>query len=390
VIDKWREELSAVASWNTYRKALWTLQKDWGPSYKTFTDAADELGLKEHVSKSTFNQLAQESNGSTPKWTYVEMFVRLCAHNAKQDAAVEDLLDLWAEAYERLGGTTLRERAAKDSPAAAAASMDTAPKPQADSEAAKPERPRQRGVRRFGPVPALPRTRAGKLLSLGAASVVVVAVAGSVYLWGPGDGGAAERRTLHTQAPVIASSLSTAASPATPSASGSTAHSASSSPASAPASGGASGPIPNLPGPTAPTTSPSESAATTPPAESASARSIPMASHTVTPTATVTPPSTTTYPAKVRWSDDGGSTSIDVYPTPYPGPDHTDPNNEGYLYGQSLTVVCKITDGSKVDVGATYSGPKPPASTTWYHLTTGRWAPAVYVDVGGATIPICS
>jgi hypothetical protein len=356
VIDKWREELSAVASWNTYRKALWTLQKDWGPSYKTFTDAADELGLKEHVSKSTFNQLAQESNGSTPKWTYVEMFVRLCAHNAKQDAAVEDLLDLWAEAYERLGGTTLRERAAKDSPAAYEAT----------------------------------RTRAGKLLSLGAASVVVVAVAGSVYLWGPGDGGAAERRTLHTQAPVIASSLSTAASPATPSASGSTAHSASSSPASAPASGGASGPIPNLPGPTAPTTSPSESAATTPPAESASARSIPMASHTVTPTATVTPPSTTTYPAKVRWSDDGGSTSIDVYPTPYPGPDHTDPNNEGYLYGQSLTVVCKITDGSKVNVGATYSGPKPPASTTWYHLTTGRWAPAVYVDVGGATIPICS
>lgn len=108
----------------------------------------------------------------------------------------------------------------------------------------------------------------------------------------------------------------------------------------------------------------------------------------VTP-ATSAPAASNTFPATVRWTDDGssGGPTTYVYDSPYKGHQSVGTFGEG----NSLTVICKVTGADSITVGPSYSGPKPPASSTWYEITYQHaWAPAVYVDVSGANVPACS
>ncbi|MFZ3473810.1 hypothetical protein ACODT3_07140 [Streptomyces sp. 4.24] len=91
-------------------------------------------------------------------------------------------------------------------------------------------------------------------------------------------------------------------------------------------------------------------------------------------------------PGRVRWTDDGGSTLLRSYVSPEPR--NTTPSGRVYPAGETLTLVCRVTKGRSIDVGAAYSGPDPD-STVWYRLDDGAWVPAVYVDPGSTSVPMC-
>ncbi|SES14054.1 hypothetical protein SAMN04487983_103287 [Streptomyces sp. yr375] len=98
-------------------------------------------------------------------------------------------------------------------------------------------------------------------------------------------------------------------------------------------------------------------------------------------------PSTTSgIPAQVRWTNDGGSTFLRSYVSPKPG--NATPTGSAYPAGETLTLNCRFTEGRSIKVGATYSGPDPD-STVWYQMTDGAWVPAVYVDPGSTSVPLC-
>ncbi|MCQ9179232.1 hypothetical protein KMT30_09330 [Streptomyces sp. IBSBF 2953] len=91
-------------------------------------------------------------------------------------------------------------------------------------------------------------------------------------------------------------------------------------------------------------------------------------------------------PGRVRWTDDGGSTLLRSYVSPEPG--NATPSGRAYPAGETLTLVCRMTKGRSIAVGAGYSGPDPD-STVWYRLDDGAWVPAVYVDLSSKSVPVC-
>lgn len=94
------------------------------------------------------------------------------------------------------------------------------------------------------------------------------------------------------------------------------------------------------------------------------------------------------YSATVSWTDDGapGGTDLIVYNSPNKG--HA--QSGAFKKGDSLQVVCETTSNDSITVGPAYSNPNPPPSNLWYEITyNNAWAPAVYVDTHGASIPTC-
>jgi hypothetical protein len=96
------------------------------------------------------------------------------------------------------------------------------------------------------------------------------------------------------------------------------------------------------------------------------------------------------FDARVAWTNDGGgggSDSTNLFS--FAGP-NSNIHEDIYTLGESLTVVCKTTEGQQVSVGPAYKGPDP-RSTIWYELDNYSWVPAVYVYTKDAsTIPDCT
>ncbi|MFD4866084.1 hypothetical protein [Streptomyces sp. NPDC058412] len=108
-----------------------------------------------------------------------------------------------------------------------------------------------------------------------------------------------------------------------------------------------------------------------------------------TPTSSATPPvvKSERFPSRIAWSDNGGSTIVQVYS------DYTDSaqgrgslTGHAYDLGQDLVVQCQVA-GRAVPLGD-YRGPAQ-RNGLWYRMTTGEYIPAIYVDTGRDSLPTC-
>lgn len=429
----WREQLDAARDWKGYRRALRTL-REAGPVFEELPELSYEIAkknphLRGYASPGTFSLLLDRQLPDTrPDWLKVELVVRIClTHQGYENASV--IVADWAAAYRLCGGDPgprfpelpsdpaevfLVEpdpgstAAAPVSDPVLAAGLDASPAsgPVPVSAAAREEAGNRAEDTVGGPATGSPldgrgetaviETVAGetaegsdaanrrkRLVAVAAAVAVVVTIGcGVVVLRGFGDAkgegnsaGAAPHASI--SAPVTPGSpASASASASAPPAASGTDTAASSGPGGNP--GQAAGGVAGAGGNPTPAAQPSATPLTP-------KTSPPSPKPPVVDPATDSKPGR--YVSRIAWSDNGGSTVVQVY-ADYADTDHgrQSATGHGYDIGQDIVVLCQVA-GRAVPLGD-YHGPAA-RNGLWYRMSTGEYIPAVYVDTGKDSLPAC-
>ncbi|MEV6582951.1 hypothetical protein AB0M92_32865 [Streptomyces sp. NPDC051582] len=408
----WREELETARGWKDYRRALRTL-REAGPVFEDLPKLSRDIakknpGLREYSSASTFSTLLDPRLPDTrPDWLKVELVVRIClAHQGYENAST--IVADWAAAYRLCGGDPGPRFPELQPDPAPAFAVEPGPGSKTEAELVFEPAPdpgpdaTPESVPVSVPVPTAAEDEAGETESIeatagetaedaatatatarrGKHALVAAAVAGVVaigcgllVLQGFGDSKDSAGAPSHagTSASATPGSQATASTPAT-SATG--AGAGGTDIAASPGTGGNPGYA---------TAGAAGGGSNTTPAPPTPKISPPSPKPPGMDPATDSKPGR--YVSRIAWSDNGGSTVVQVYAI-YADTDagRASATGHGYDIGQDIVVLCQVP-GRTVPLG-NYHGPAE-RNGLWYRMSTGEYIPAIYVDTGKDSLPAC-